>query len=544
MCRPDVGGLAAVEVGGGGGAPRRPHILRRRLALALALATIAASLSLLFGHAIYPSSPLLASPALAATNGTYASSGGERQQQQRWKLSVATAAFAAATTLRLTAAAPLVRLRDKLPPVGALSSAIERTNAMAGNLERFSHEAWEDAATRANVWGDGDSSYREPPELDLEMAVPCEKGAARTYLMSNGDNPHGNSSEEGTPSCKLRDVITRELLVEYFQRFHDEEFDLATHPVLLRNVWPPESFDEDNKSGSTGGSRRRLTPDAILSDPRLAKLVLPNYFSDATKSGYDALVPDEDAITLSQFLRGIQSRATPHAKIGTQVIVEQYPELRDEIVPTRLARELFGWSTLVDDWKGYLMRRMGRFGGWLQRLPFHSLLDRATRMSYYPIFIAGTHGDASAAHPRTDLHAEPIGNVASQLHGTRHWTLVPAKWSGLLRPTASRHRGFFYSDMGPRTELPERLDRLPRVYRCVTRRGDAVWIPPWMWHRVDYLAPAPDAMAATPGREQQSLSIGASIFHFYPRQYIANFPLFALLIVPNLIMEVLGFNVE
>eukprot|EP00956_Cyclotella_meneghiniana_P042786 scaffold249318_cov54-Cyclotella_meneghiniana.AAC.1 len=83
-------------------------------------------------------------------------------------------------------------------------------------------------------------------------------------------------------------------------------------------------------------------------------------------------------------------------------------------------------------------------------------------------------------HSRTDLHTEPIGNIAVQLHGTREWTLVPTKWSGLLRPTVSKH------GRDPLTELPIRLKEIPLVWKCVTNQGDALWVPPWMWHRVDY----------------------------------------------------------
>lgn len=68
-----------------------------------------------------------------------------------------------------------------------------------------------------------------------------------------------------------------------------------------------------------------------------------------------------------------------------------------------------------------------------------------------------------------------------------------------------------------------------------------------MWHRVDYDSgdgggeESESAAVATP---YENLSIGASIFHFYPYLYVTNLPLFSFLIVPNLIQEVLGFNTE
>ena len=61
---------------------------------------------------------------------------------------------------------------------------------------------------------------------------------------------------------------------------------------------------------------------------------------------------------------------------------------------------------------------------------------------------------------------------------------------------------------------------------------------PQMWHRVDYNGGRGDASSSA------KLSIGASIFHFEPLLYVANFPFFSYLIIPNLVQEVLGFNTE
>jgi hypothetical protein len=60
-----------------------------------------------------------------------------------------------------------------------------------------------------------------------------------------------------------------------------------------------------------------------------------------------------------------------------------------------------------------------------------------------------------------------------------------------------------------------------------------------MWHRIDY-----KSAAAEEGNKHDNLSIGASIFHFYPKLFAINFPLFAAFILPNLIFEVFGFNTE
>ena len=427
--------------------------------------------------------------------------------------------------------APLNQLfeSDILQPVS--SSFLASLDSIIDGMERFAHRVWEDAARQSGVLlrDDGDIDYghssptprhRKAPEIDLNMLVPCKVDMARKYILGGRtttiDDDCGNDGEpsatvdrcvDGPPPlltmadgstrsasddvCRLRNVITRNLLVEYSKLFLDDEFDLATHPIILRNLWPAESFrvsdNNNNEDCESIGPRRnrRLTPNAILNDPQLSNLLLPNYFSDASnKTGYAALVPDvtdTTPTTLSQFLRMILSGDLPNAKIGTQVIIDEYPELRDEIIPPSLAKELFGWNTYLEDVKIRIRERWlaGEIGAWMGKL--------VPPMTTFPVFIARNRhrgatgaGTDGARHPRTDLHAEPIGNIASQLHGTRRWTLVPTMWSGLLRPTVSRNRGYFYSNMDPLIELPERLKNMPLVYECVTRRGDLIWIPPWV----------------------------------------------------------------
>jgi len=71
----------------------------------------------------------------------------------------------------------------------------------------------------------------------------------------------------------------------------------------------------------------------------------------------------------------------------------------------------------------------------------------------------------------------------------------------------------------------------PPIYRAVTEVGDAIWVPTWTWHRVDYI-------------ESDEIAIGASLFHFRPIDFIANNPLFAALIVPALFRELVGWNTQ
>ena len=451
-----------------------------------------------------------------------------------FRLSVATTSFVIATSTRTMILSPIKLLESSISNQILPTQIIHKMNAVIEKLELFSNEIWEDIAIKSNLLREDNeeesstsSYYHHPPEIDLNVFVPCEEDVARVYIserqrrkMSNNQQENDNDIIDGGNACRLRDVITQNLLVEY-AKVIDVEFDLASHPIILRNLWPPETFNDNE---------RRLTPNGIMNDPQLSNLILPNYFSDATKYGYDALKPDVlTKTTLSEFLEGILSGNTPNAKIGSQVIVDQIPELRNEIIPASMAKNLFGWNTYLEDAKKSLHSWLGdTVGGWIDKI--------LPPMSYFPVFIASNQQSLPGAintHLRTDLHMEPIGNIAAQLHGTRQWTLVPTTWSKLLRPTVSKDRGYFYSNIDPAL-LHERLSRIPVVYNCTTRKGDVIWIPPWTWHRVDY-----DGEYS-----EESLSIGASIFHFFPKLYMTSNPLFSLLILPNLIQEVLGFNIE
>lgn len=473
------------------------------------------------GHWMYPVAPLLLPTSRPVEHHELLSN-----YHRRIEASIATAAFVLATSLRTMIMPPLHVLHGEERGCRSssssrpLTSIVHQVDAIIEGLERFSHNAWEDAARQSGILrgeDDDETSTRPVPEIDLHLLVPCNLELTRIHLLGirttvykddNRGNAHGSKSTvdhdeppiitESSCSdsidsavsgiCRLRDVITRNLLIEYAKLFYDDTFDLATHPIILRNLWSSESFDEpsafddDTSCGSSHPRSRhmsrKLTPDAIMNDPQLSNLLLPNYFIDAAnKTGYAALVPDvtPSQLTLSQFVKGILSGDHPNAKIGTQLIIEQFPDLRNEIIPPMLAKELFGWNTILEDYKTRFRNLFysDEVGSWITKL--------VPPMTYYPVFIASNQQSSDGnTHPRTDLHAEPIGNIASQLHGMRRWTLVPTMWSGLLRPTVSRHRGYFFSNIDPLVELPKRLNSLPFTYTCITRRGDSVWIPPWV----------------------------------------------------------------
>jgi len=449
-----------------------------------------------------------------AQNSSYHDNNFIIHQQSLLKGCVATCAFAFATSLRTAIMAPLTRLHEKQQSLlHPLEWTLETMGIIADSMEEFSHKVWENLEREADVWDDTVvSSFTQVPEIDLNASAPCDYDIRKRYLLELLPE----KLPEDHKWCKLRDVITRDVLIEYASAQFDTNFNLATHPIILRNVWSQESFEDGS---------RRLTIAGLLNDPALSNILLPNYFLDAAKTGYDALVPDSNPITLSQFLRNIKSGKAPRSKIGTQVIIEKFPELRAEIFNVSMAKELFSWSEnpkeILEGWFGN-----NRWFSWLPP------------MSYYPVFIADNKPILEqSSYPRTDLHAEPIGNIAVQLHGERRWTLVATKWSKLLKPTVSKHgRAYVFSNIDPQHDLPKRLKSLPLVYECVTKRGDALWVPPWMWHRVDYVG-------ATDFEGDDTLSLGASIFHFFPKLFASN-PLFALLIVPNLIWELLGINTE
>ena len=70
---------------------------------------------------------------------------------------------------------------------------------------------------------------------------------------------------------------------------------------------------------------------------------------------------------------------------------------------------------------------------------------------------------------------------------------------------------------------------LPR-YAVTTNPGDALWVPPWTWHRVDY--------------GSGGLSVAASLFHFRPVDFVQRQPFFAFAIVPNMVKELLGWKTQ
>jgi hypothetical protein len=149
----------------------------------------------------------------------------------------------------------------------------------------------------------------------------------------------------------------------------------------------------------------------------------------------------------------------------------------------------------------------------------------------------------TAAQPFTGLHCEPIGNVSVQLAGAREWTLVQPEYWKWLRPTVSPDSRGFFASWAPN------IDHVPR-YRLRTLPGDALWVPPWTWHRVDYglVENDEEADSTTTASEDTdkdtTISIGASLFHFRPVEFVKRNPIYATLLAPYLFGELIGTKTQ
>lgn len=263
--------------------------------------------------------------------------------------------------------------------------------------------------------------------------------------------------------------------------------DWRKRPLLMKGLWSQDSLNEKG---------RRLSLQGLLQED----LEIP-YFYDARRVGL--LTPDRQA-PVKTIVQNI-TRGAPH-KIGTQLILQKYPELIHEVAPLHIVTELFGpfFSSEAIIGTG----------------PFHALPALTT----VPVFVAG--GKSHPTHverPHTALHCEPIGNIAVQLSGKKKWILIRPEFSQRLMPSVSPDgRAFFASWAAEPSHLAP-------SYEVVTEAGDALWVPVWTWHKVEYI-------------ESKDVALGASLFHFRPIDFWKNNPHYALLIIPAMLMEVIGFK--
>lgn len=268
-------------------------------------------------------------------------------------------------------------------------------------------------------------------------------------------------------------------------------------PLLFKNMWTQEQLSSGN---------RRLSLEGLLKE----NMVIP-YFTNVSRPGI--LIPDAYA-RISDIVFNISSKSMPH-KIGTQLLAQQNPELVYEVAPNRIVTELFG---------PYFSPTMvrGLFNGRLQPI------------TVIPLFVAKAKNNTALAEgetchseneqPRTDMHCEPIANILVQLEGEKQITLISPEYSMKLQPRVSPDgRAYIYS-MSPN------FDHVPRYIHTV-QKGDAIYVPTWTWHRVDYTY-------------SEDVAISGSLFHFRPLDFFRRNPLYATMIIPNLIMELTGLKAQ
>jgi hypothetical protein len=265
-------------------------------------------------------------------------------------------------------------------------------------------------------------------------------------------------------------------------------------PLLLRNMWTQKELSSED---------RRLSLKGLLQE----NMVVP-YFTNVSRPG--ALVPDAEG-RISDIVANISSKALPH-KIGSQLLAHQNPELVYEVAPNHIVTQLFG----------------NYFSPTMVRGFFNGLLPPITII---PLFIAKANYKkqnndtcSSEEQPRTDMHCEPIANILVQLEGEKRITLISPEYSLHVQPrTSPDGRPYIYS-MSPN------FDHVPRFIHTI-QKGDAIYVPSWTWHRVDYTS-------------DKDIAISGSLFHFRPLDFFRRNPLHAAVIVPNLLMELTGLKAQ
>jgi hypothetical protein len=326
------------------------------------------------------------------------------------------------------------------------------------------------------------------------MPVRSIRNKWQEFAWRHWQQDHRTFGEEKLATVYVQDHLDN--LLPYLEETYG--MDWRKRPLLLKGLWTKKELSN---------STRRLSLQGLLQE----NLTIP-YFTDARVQG--ALTPNDRA-PVREVVANITLGA-PH-KIGTQFVVQTYPELIQEVAPVDLVTELFGDYFTPEAVKG--------------TGPFNFLPALTT----VPLFIANGKQAAEtlaaekddkrvSAQPYTALHCEPIGNIAVQLSGRKQWTLIRPEFSYLIQPSTSPDgRAFYASWASTYTNVP--------TYRAVTAAGDAIWVPTWTWHRVDYM-------------ESDDIAIGGSLFHFRALDFVSNNPLFAVLIVPSLFLELVGYNTQ
>eukprot|EP00039_Didymoeca_costata_P023547 m.7451 g.7451 ORF g.7451 m.7451 type:complete len:354 (-) comp3717_c0_seq2:49-1110(-) len=237
--------------------------------------------------------------------------------------------------------------------------------------------------------------------------------------------------------------------------------------------------------------------DALMQSP-VADLEI-DYFPDATKPL--ELIPKARG-RVGDILKSIKNGSS--AKFGSQLLFQKHP-------------------ALLSSQEEVVKRLTNLFGNHFSEAGLKS------RFLTIPVFASGALNKninrTSSKTPRTDLHCEPITNVAMQVQGRKKWTLVMPEESAYLRPSGSEEsRAYIMSNLHPNSD---RFNKIKR-YEIEVETGDAVYIPAWTWHRVDYL--------------HGEMALSVSMFHVRLQQMVQNNPTFLTAIIPNIVKELTGYK--
>jgi len=335
-----------------------------------------------------------------------------------------------------------------------------------------------------------------------------------THINNSIDNSINAtiSSSKALPIPTVDVQLHRNNLSEHLKTTYGK--DWRQRPLLLNGLWTLLELQQP----------RNLSLDSLLQHT----LEIP-YFTDAREK---SLSPDHQA-SVRDIVRNITMGA-PH-KIGSQLVLQNDPELIQEVAPLDVVTELFGQ---------YFSANHIRGSG-----PFN-LFPATTTV---PLFVAShNHGpkhstqsdfgnakakaNAKAPQPFTALHCEPIGNIAVQLSGQKKWTLVQPEYSFQIKPSVSPDERAFFVSESEQINVPS--------YTTITGAGDALWVPTWTWHRVDYIPSDSGSDSGSDSDSNDVISIGASLFHFRMLDFVKNNPLFAWLIVPSIAKELFRINTQ
>ena len=212
-------------------------------------------------------------------------------------------------------------------------------------------------------WMPAASRLRHSLELMAWTHWEKEKSSSSYFSMS---------LKEDIPTVNVQEHLPDNLL-PYLETTFGK--DWRRRPLLLQNLWTQRQLKDDQNQ-----RRRRISLNGLLQE----NLVIP-YFTNATMKD-DALTPDAQA-RVKDIMANI-SRGGPQ-KIGTQLLVQAFPELISEVAPTDILTTLYG-----DYFQSHHVRGRGPFG----------LFPALTTV---PVFVAsGSVSSSSSSRAEQDNHIE------------------------------------------------------------------------------------------------------------------------------------------